>query len=141
MAIGRPSDYTAWKAKAICMRLANGESLRSICKRKYYPSRYAVFRWLSSNSTFRNQYALAREQQAELFLDEMLEMAEEPLNTEDSNVRVQRDKLGIDTRKWVMERLSAQRYGTKQAIDHTSSDGSMSPKEGLGSFYADIGKG
>ncbi len=143
---GRPSDYTEWKARAICLRLANGESLRAICKRKYYPSRYAVMRWLRVNESFRNQYAQAREEQAEYYLEEIIDMTNAPTLEEDSNVKVQRDKLGIDTRKWAMERMAAKKYGSKQSIDHTSSDKSMSPtqmtddelKEKLNDFGIDI---
>lgn len=138
---GRHSDYTTWKAKAICMRLTNGESLRSICERKGYPSRYAVFRWLHANETFRNQYTQAREMQQEVFLDEIFEISDDSRNDyieaigkndeeylKFNSENVQRSRLRIDTRKWVMERMAAKKYGSKQVLDHQSSDNSMSPK-------------
>lgn len=133
MAGGRPSDYTIWKARAICMRLMDGESLRSICNRKYYPSRYAVMRWLQTNAEFRNQYTQAREMQQEYFYDEMFEIADDSSNdyieTENgpkaNNELVNRSRLRIDTRKWAMERMAPKKYGAKQQLDHTSSDGSM----------------
>lgn len=139
--VGRPSDYTVWKAKAICMRLTMGQSLRSICERSLYPSRHAVFRWLTNNEEFRDQYAQARELQQELYLDEMFEIADDSRNDymeglskngeshEKFNAEhVQRSRLRIDTRKWVMERMATKKYGAKQTLDHQSSDNSMSPK-------------
>lgn len=133
---GRPSDYTIWKARAVCMRLTLGESLRKICDRKGYPSRYAIFRWLSSIPEFRNQYAEARELQQELLYDELFEIADNSsqdyIETEQGkkldSEHVQRSRLRIDTRKWVMERMAAKRYGAKQQLDHVSSDKSMTPK-------------
>lgn len=138
---GRPSDYTKWKAMAVCMRLSNGESLRSICERKLYPSRYAVFRWLGVNEEFRNQYTHARELQQEHYLDEMFEIADDSRNDyieaigkndeeylKFNSENVQRSRLRIDTRKWTMERMAAKKYGSKQILDHQSSDNSMSPK-------------
>ena len=133
MAGGRPSDYTVWKDRAICMRLASGESLRSICKRKYYPSRFAVIRWLQCNESFRNHYAQAREMQAEYFIDDIIEIADDSENDTietDNGPRfnseyVQRSRLRVDTRKWAMERMAPKRYGAKQEIDHKSTDGSM----------------
>ena len=133
MGAGRPSDYTKWKALAICMRLAMGESLRQICKRKYYPSRYAVLRWLQVNDEFRNQYAQAREMQAEYYLDDIIEISDDSsrdvIETENgekfNSEYVQRSRLRVDSRKWVMERMSPKKYGAKQQLDHTSSDSSM----------------
>ena len=138
MGAGRPSDYTKWKARAICMRLSFGESLRSICERKGYPSRHAVFRWISSNDEFRDQYAKARELQAEYYLDEIIDIADDGTNDyyekegKDGSTfmsfngeNVQRSRLRVDTRKWAMERMAAKKYGPQQKVDHTSSDGSM----------------
>ena len=133
MAGGRPSDYTIWKDRAICMRLACGESLRSICKRKYYPSRFAVIRWLQANEAFRNHYAQAREMQAEYYIDDIIEIADDSesdmIETENgpkfNGEHVQRSRLRVDTRKWAMERMASKRYGPQQKVDHTSSDGSM----------------
>lgn len=130
---GRPSDYTIWKDRAICMRLACGESLRSICKRKGYPSRFAVIRWLQVNEDFRNHYAQAREMQAEYYIDDIIEIADDssqdtvetPQGEKFNSEYVQRSRLRVDTRKWAMERMASKRYGPQQKVDHTSSDGSM----------------
>ena len=78
--MGRPNSYTPWKAKAICMRMMEGESLRSICKRKYYPSRRTVLYWLASNTEFLRQYTQAREIQQELHHEEIFEIADDGSN-------------------------------------------------------------
>ena len=118
-----------------------GESLKSICKRNYYPSHVTVLSWLQKYPEFLNQYTHAREVQQEFYLDEMFAIADdasndwmERFNKEEECVgwqingeHVNRSRLRIDTRKWVMERMAAKKYAPKKNIDHTSSDGSMSP--------------
>jgi len=72
---GRPSDYCAEIAMTICDRLADGESLRAICVDAGMPDKATVFRWIGRHKAFRNQYALAREAQADDICDQILEIA------------------------------------------------------------------
>ena len=62
---GRPSDYSEQIAEIICSRIGDGESLRHICANGDMPSKTSVMRWLEANKEFRDQYARARELQAE----------------------------------------------------------------------------
>ena len=138
---GRPTKYRQSIARAICIRLMLGESLNVICRRAGYPSKTSVFTWLTKYPEFLDQYQRAREIQQEHHLDEMLEIADdgsndwmEKFNREGESIgwqlngeHVQRSKLRVDTRKWIMERMASKRFGQKQAIDHTSSDKSMTP--------------
>lgn len=105
--IGRPSSYTVETGDIICERIADGESLRAICQDDDMPSRASVFRWLADNESFRNQYARAREDQAETMADELISIADEA--TDD----VQRSRLRVDTRKWVASKLKPKKYGDK----------------------------
>jgi hypothetical protein len=74
---GRPSSYNADIATAICDRLADGESLRSICASEGMPNKATVFRWLGRQNEFRDQYAWAREAQADDILAEIMEIADD----------------------------------------------------------------
>lgn len=132
--MARPNIYTPWKDKAICMRIMEGESLRSICARKYYPSKRTVLYWLTSNEKFLHHYTQAREVQQEVFYDELFEIADDGSNDYymktgkdggefvalDSE-HINRSRLRIDTRKWAMERMAAKKYGNKQSIEHSGS--------------------
>lgn len=132
---GRPTKYRNSVARAICLRLMLGQSLRSICDRKLYPSKVTVLTWLQKHEEFLTQYTQAREIQQEHYLEEMFEIADDASNdwmqTEHgeklNNEHVNRSRLRIDTRKWAMERLAPKKYSAKQSIDHISSDQSMSP--------------
>ena len=113
---GRPSGYSEEIAANICERLAIGESLRSICRDDGMPSVTSVMRWLSVNLAFREQYAHARELQAEYRVDEIVEIADK--DEADDPVKVNRARLRIDTRKWAASKLAPKKYGDQAKITH-----------------------
>ena len=77
---GRPSDYTEELAEIICLRLAEGESLRSVCRDEGMPSKQAVLRWLARNDSFRAQYVRAKEEGAEAIAEELFDIADDGSN-------------------------------------------------------------
>jgi hypothetical protein len=114
--VGRPSTYSDEIADEICERLAEGESLRSICSGDGMPRKATVFRWLADErlSVFRDQYTRAREEQAETLADEIVEIADGDGDKESDNT--QRDRLRVEARKWVASKLKPKRYGDKALI-------------------------
>lgn len=130
---GRPSLYTQDIADAICERLADGESLRSVCLDDDMPNKATVIRWLGLHQEFRDQYARARELQADALFDEVLHIAN---NTElgekrtikpDGGVEVvqadmiEHRRIKIDARKWMAGKIAPKKYGDK--LLHTGGDG------------------
>lgn len=130
---GRPCEFTPEAANEICDRLARGESLRSICADEqsgWLPSERTVFRWLETNDAFRQQYAHAREVQAETLVDQIIEIADgrDVLEREDMDAQAandvavvrdhNRDRLRIDARKWVASKLAPKKYGDKLDVEH-----------------------
>jgi hypothetical protein len=107
--MGRPSKFSDKLADRICERIANGESLRSICADKNEPGKRTVMTWLSSNEAFRHQYARAREDQADHYADEIIEIADNEADTNRARVR-------IDARKWKASKLAPKRYGDYQRL-------------------------
>jgi Bacteriophage Sf6, terminase small subunit-like len=75
---GRPTKYTSQLAEAICARLAEGESLRQICRDEDMPVQSTVYLWLldADHRDFSENYAQARNIQAEVLFDEALEIAD-----------------------------------------------------------------
>ena len=126
---GRPSDYSEELAAYICSEIASGRSLRSICDDEGMPDKSTVFRWLSKHEAFRDQYARAQEDRTSALAEDILDIADqydtlaEAMNPD----LIQRAKLRIDARKWLMSKMAPKRYGDKTEIDHKSSDGSMTP--------------
>ena len=137
--MARPSKFTQDLADTICNLLIEGDSLRGICRDDDMPAAGTVCRWLSENETFREQYARAREFQAESMFDEMFEIADDGQNDWmerlDKNgevigevlnhEHVQRSKLRIDTRKWALARMAPKKYGDK--IAHVGGDDDDKP--------------
>lgn len=124
---GRPSDYLPEVAADICSKLAEGESLRSVCARPGMPNKATVFRWIGENKEFRDQYEKATESRADAMFEEMLEIVDDVAA---EGAAVAKARLQLDARKWILARMSPKKYGDKvtQDIDLKSSDGSMTPK-------------
>ncbi|WP_368936078.1 ubiquitin carboxyl-hydrolase [Proteus penneri] len=125
--MGRPSDYLPEVADDVCALIADGESLRSVCKRPGMPNTTKVMRWLREYHDFREQYAKAMESRADDVFEELFDIADD---VTEEPAAVAKARLRIDTRKWALARMSPKKYGDKvtQDIDLKSSDGSMSPK-------------
>lgn len=119
MPAGRPTDYTQEIADAICEKIADGKSLRKICDADDMPNKATVFRWLASSKEFSDQYARARESQADSLFDDVLSIADQYDNAQDKLdiEHIQRAKLRIDARKWMAGKLKPKVYGEKQEID------------------------
>ena len=129
---GRPSLYTDKLAAKICQRLAEGESLRAICADKAMPAISTVMGWLfdGNHDGFSEQYARAREAQAEIRADEIVDIADDASGdfTADkdgklaaNNEHIQRSRLRVDARKWIAAKLLPKRYGDK--LQHTGDGG------------------
>jgi hypothetical protein len=86
-----------------------------------------VFRWLAQHEEFRRMYAAAREAQADYLAEELLEIADDARNDwverrrEDGTIvtvlngeHIQRSRVRIDTRKWLLAKLQPKRYGDVQ---------------------------
>jgi hypothetical protein len=124
-------EIAAHKA-TICERISNGESLRQICDGDDMPAASTVFVWLSNDSAFSEQYARAREAQADAIFDEILLIADDGRNDwverkdqEDANLgwrengeAIRRSQLRIDARKWMAGKLRPKKYGDKLELEH-----------------------
>lgn len=119
--------YDQEVADRICGELAAGRSLRSICADEGMPDKATVFRWLAANASFSDQYASAREVQADAMLEEILQIADDGANDtyEDAegNSRTDQDviarsRLRVDTRKWAMSKMAPKKYGDKLDLNH-----------------------
>jgi len=110
---GRPTDYSNLLVSEICEQLSEGKSLRSICSAKKLPSCSTIFLWLSKYPEFSEQYARAREAQADYLVDEVIGIADEPVL---SSEQVARNRLRVDARKWMAAKLRPKKYGDR--IEH-----------------------
>jgi hypothetical protein len=133
--MGRPSDYSQELADVICERIADGQSLRAICEEEEMPNKATVFRWLAANQEFSDQYARAREAQADSLFDEIITIADTTMVGEktktlpDGKVEVttgdmiEHRRLRVESRKWMAGKLKPKKYGDKITQEHTGAEG------------------
>lgn len=135
----RPTSFTAELGDTICGLLAEGQSLRKVCALKGYPHISTVLDWVMKGSagderysTFSDQYARAMDLRTEFLAEEILDISDNkgsdikrdaaglPIFDDAGNPiidhdGVQRARLQIDTRKWLMGKLKPKKYGDKLA--------------------------
>jgi hypothetical protein len=133
--VGRPSIFTEELGQQICAEIMLGKSLRTICEEEAMPCMSSVCNWLARDKEFMEHYAHAREVQAALMADELLDIADDGRNDwmtvkrgkEEIEVvnreAVMRSQLRVDTRKWIASKLLPKKYGDKLALEHGISDG------------------
>ncbi|MBX5227627.1 terminase small subunit protein [Rhizobium sp. NLR9b] len=135
--MGRPSKFSQALAEKICARIADRESLRSICRDEDMPAKSTVLSWLADEdkAAFRARYALAREIMADSFVDEMVEIADnssddwiekknaagETTGWQENGEAIRRSQLRIATRQWVAEKLRPKKYGAKVEAEQSVS--------------------
>ncbi|MGB1580905.1 MAG: terminase small subunit protein [Nevskiales bacterium] len=132
---GRPTVYTDELSDRFCALLAEGLSVRTICKSEEFPCAATIFLWLRSNKSFLEQYTRAKQESADALVDEMLDIADDgtndwmerlgedgkPLGWQLNGEHVQRSRVRIETRKWISSKLKPKKYGDK--IQHAGHDG------------------
>lgn len=145
----RALEFTQEVADIICERIADGQSLRSICTDEEMPSTSTVCKWLGRLPDFAEQYARAREAQADTLFDEILTIADDGSNDtyldDEGNQRTEQDviarsRLRVDARKWMAGKLRPKKYGEKLDIDATATVGVTDPLMALLTTIATSGK-
>lgn len=129
---GRPSSYTEEIGDLICERIADGESLRTICASDNMPSRRTILNWLVADASFCAKYAHAREAQADLLAEEIVHIADTPqigtrsvskpsgLEITEADM-VEHRRLQVLARQWYASKLAPKKYGDK--VQHTGDGG------------------
>ena len=116
-ALGRPTLYTQALAANITEQLANGRSLAQILSQPGMPSKQTVYSWLHTNREFMDHYVRAREEQADYFADQCIEIADATVGMDSAGVAAAR--VRIEARKWRASVLKPKVYGTKVVAEQT----------------------
>jgi len=120
---------------AICLRIAKGESLYKIAETEGMPGYSTVMAWLNQDKSFQEQYARAREAQADFLADQCIEIADDKsqdiLDIPDggdtrlitNSAAVQRAKIQIDARRWKAGQLAPKKWGQQNSKTELVGDG------------------
>ncbi len=122
--LGRPSTYSADIGVAICTSIASGDPLTKICKRDDMPDVATVYRWLLAHPDFCEMYTRAREDQADTYADQIIDIADESKDNPNM-ASVQSAQLRVEARKWTAAKLKPRKYIDSKAI--TGPEGSPLP--------------
>lgn len=134
--MARSCKYNPEKAEKVLNLLSTtSRGLRSICKElKLSPT--SVYDWITGDQKlckdFGDRYARAREIQADLLVEEMIEIADDssrdtktiidkqgnPIEVEDTEW-TRRSQLRVDTRKFIAAKLRPKKYGDKLDVTQT----------------------
>lgn len=112
----------------IIQQIELGRSIKNILDGDDYPiTRSTFYNWLNDNPERIELYKRATEIRADNIFDDMLELADDGSkdyyydvngNGQQSMVAVNRSRLQLDTRKWVLGRMNPKKYSEK--LDITS---------------------
>lgn len=129
----RPGHQTRALEDEICLRISEGQTLRSICRDAHMPAFGSVYRWQETDKDFRARFARAREIGFDAIADEAIDIANTPFlgdEVTDDGIKVstkrgdmvQHRKLQVETRLKLLAKWSPDRYGDKRTIDMTVTD-------------------
>ena len=114
----------------ICERVTQGESITAICKpASEMLSKKKFYELLNNDEEKRNQYARACEARAEHIFEQVMVIADA---TQDDIIKdpdtgfdivnhnvIQRDRLRVDARKWILSKMNPKKYGDKIQQEHS----------------------
>lgn len=111
----------------ILLEIEEGASLRSILRREDMPNQNTFFEWLHNDEEKSKQYARATEKRADVIFEEILEIADETSRDtiytdkgETPNSEwMQRSRLRVDARKWMLGKMNPKKYGDKIQTEHS----------------------
>ena len=125
--MGRPSIRTPELEAEILRRIAEGESLRKVCRDEGMPNRESVRTWLDADPEFAGRYARAVSERTDVLAEECLEIADDAKSGDAAAVAAAR--LRVDTRKWFASKLAPRKYGDRSAVELSGPEGGPIPQK------------
>jgi len=114
MGMGRPTTYSTELALEICARIQEGQTLNQICQDAEMPNNRTIYRWLVDHQDFCQMYTRAKEDQADTYADQIIEIAD---SSEGGKIAdVQSAALRVDARKWIAAKLKPRKYIDSKAL-------------------------
>jgi len=150
--VGAPTTYNSHIAFVLCTRIAEGESLREIVKDEGMPDRSTVYDWLLRHPEFADQYARAREEQADTLADEIIAIADEQpeiiavldkktgalIEHKLDGAFLQWQKNRIEARKWTAMKLKPKKYGDRVALEGVEGGAAIKTEDTNANKFLDI---
>jgi len=120
MGHGRPTLQCAELEDEICARVAEGESLRAICRSEGMPDRRTLQRWMEKDTRFAAKCAKAHLLQADALQEGMADIEGQTLA---GKIDPKAASVVLSSQRWRAEKLFPEKYGNKTALELTGADG------------------
>lgn len=128
--------YTNEIAELVCDLIGNGISLKRVCQVPGMPTRQVVMKWTREDEHFESMYTRAKIGSTEAMADDILDIADDGSNDfmEDGYMRgktpgyrvdgenINRSKLRVETRKFLMAALKPKKYGAHTDLTTNGKD-------------------
>jgi len=106
--------------------MTEGHSTRTACKMVGLPMG-TFLRWCDNDAALADQYTRARAILIEHMAEDTLDIADEAVGTTDNGSTdsgaVAKQRLQVDTRKWLLSKLAPKKYGDKITQEVTGANG------------------
>ena len=102
---GRPTLKTPELCSEICRRISEGETMQAILKDPGMPAWTTVHDWKQADESFRQALTRAREQQAEVWAEEIMSISDDDLPTHEA---IGRARLRMQSRQWLAGKYNPQ---------------------------------
>lgn len=121
-------DTKAEICDSIISAMEDGKGLATVCRELGFP-RVTFLDWVDADNTLSDRYERARARAADVIFEEILGIADDGVG--DTSIdpetgreivnhdHIQRSKLRVDARKWVLAKMSPKRYGEKSQVEHS----------------------
>ncbi len=128
----KPVEYSQEIADEICQAIrTSSKGIRKIAlDYPHWPSVKAIFEWRVKHPSFGEQYARAKCEQIEVFIDEIIEISDDSssdtiIKTDANGIEyekcnsewINRSRLRVDSRKWLAAKLAPKIYGERKESD------------------------
>lgn len=108
--------------------IEQGSSLRAALRKDKRPSSKTFFEWIKNSDEKEKQYARAMDKRADTIFEDILNIADD--NSQDvfyddqgnervNNDVIQRARLRVDARKWMLGKMNPKKYGDKIQQEHS----------------------
>lgn len=123
-------------AERICELLAEGYTLRQVAREIGISSASSITDWVREDDSFAARYTRAMDVRWDRMAEELVEIADDGSNdwlqreekageiaTVPDHEHVNRSRLRVDARKWLLSKMAPKKYGERVVQEHTGPDG------------------
>lgn len=104
----------------LLLRVAEGESVFTICQDTHMPARASVYKAIREDAQFKQEYEAALDQRADKYVEQIADLSRQMQDRAAmgaSNEEVTALKAHINSLQWIAARLNPKKYGDKQQLD------------------------